>query len=92
MQRLVEAEDTLVTQRTKATEDLRVVHEEFGKLQTSAEKLNKHDTALAERFTELERVQPGRLERLTSQAAMLAQERDTENGLSGGQRIDRTKK
>lgn len=42
-QRLVEAEETLKTLRTKAIEDLRVVHEELGKPQTSAEKENKQN-------------------------------------------------
>lgn len=80
-QRLVEAEETLKPHSTKANEDLRIIHEEFGKLLTSTEKENKQNTALRARFTDLERVQPGMLESLTFEAVMLAKKRDTANGL-----------
>ena len=91
MQRLLDAENTLETQRTKATADLHVVHEELGKLQNSAEKENKQNTALVERFAELEREQCCKLKTLMFEAATLAKERDTAKGLLKDQKIARMK-
>lgn len=51
----------------------------------------KHNTALVERFTDVERVQSDKLERLTSEATTLARERDTANCLLKNPHMTRTK-
>ena len=89
-QRLVETDETQVKRRVNAEEDLRIVHQELGKLQTRAERENERNSDLVARCTELERIERDKQQELRLQAETLVKERNAANDLLRNQEIART--
>ena len=90
-QHLVEAEEAQVAQRTKTAKDLRVLHQEIGKLKSRSERETKKNSDLVARLTDVERIQCDKQEGLRLEMATLVTERNTANDLLRDQELARTK-